>query len=455
MKKILFLSHSPLWGGAEKCLYLLLKALPRDQFDPLVLLPDDGALRESISALGIETRLQPIPPWVRPAVDRWPGTGFSDGVAPIVKLIELEQIDVVFSNTSVIVGGALAARICGIPHIWHVLEILSSDPALSPVLALRDFYPLMGILADRIIAASDSVRAELQQFKTSASIEVIHSVIEDAEENSLDRRKESVFGLPEDTFVVSFVGELSERKGVEDLVSCVPSVLARNPDAHFMIVGRDAGRAPAVRDQIVQRGLENAVQLLGFRDDIRNIMAASDVFVLPTRSDPLPLAVQEAMSVGTPVVATMSGGCADLVVDGETGCLVPVGNRTALSSAIILLMESPEMRRRMGELGRQRLSSSFSQQRYIERMTAVLADPRGSNTGSSGGLAPNDLLGILIQSLDACVARYSLEEKHQQLIRSHEEILQSHDDVENAFSTQLGRFLTSPWRVLQTVLGKS
>ena len=448
MQKILFLSHSPRWGGAEKCLYLLLKALPRHQFDPLVLVPDDGALRESISALGIETRVQPVPLWVRPAADRWTDTGFSEGIAPIVKLIEQEHIDVVFSNTSVIVGGALAARICGIPHIWHVLEMLSSDPVLRPVLALPDFYSLMGILSDRVIAASDSVRSELEQHKTSANVEVIHSVVEEAEENSLDRRKENVFGVSEDTFVVSFVGELSERKGVEDLVGCIPRVLARNPDVRFMIAGRDAGRAPEVRDQIVQLGIENSVQMLGFRDDIPNIMAATDVFVLPTRSDPLPLAVQEAMSVGTPVVATMSGGCADLVVDGETGYLVPVGDRTALSNAINLLMESPEMRQRMGQLGRQRLLRKFSHQRYIERMTAVLVDPRGSNGTLSDGPARKDMAGILIQSLDACVARCSLEEKHQRLMRAHK-------DIENAFSTQLGRFLTSPWRVLQAVLKNS
>ena len=169
MLKILFVSHSSTWGGAQKCLYLLLKALPRAEFKPIVLLPEEGALKDATEALGIETHVGPVLPWTRPEMDVWRGVNFSEGVAEISRLIDSEQIDIVFSNTSVIAGGAFAARMSGIPHVWHVLEMLSSDPQLNPSLPYHEFYLLLDILSDKIIAASASVKAEIETFVSPAN----------------------------------------------------------------------------------------------------------------------------------------------------------------------------------------------------------------------------------------------------------------------------------------------
>jgi len=454
MAKILFVSHSSEWGGAEKCLYLLLAALPRDQFESIVLLPDGGALATAIEALGIETRRGPFLPWVRPWIDHWRGPGFEEGVAEISRLIKTEKVDVVFSNTSVVVGGALAARLCGVPHVWHVLEMLSSDPHLKPTVGFREFYSLMQILSDKVIAGSHSVKAEIEQFVKSPATEIIHTVVEDTNEQAIERRKEAVFGVPEETFVISFVGDMSARKGIEDLIRCAPTVLARNQNARFMIAGRDAERGAAVRRQISQNGLEDAIRLLGFRDDVKSIMAASDVFVLPTRSDPLPLVVQEAMSVGTPVIATLSGGCSDMVVDGETGLLVPIRDPDALAVAIIRLMESPAERNEMGELGRQRLSTVFSHKDYVEKMSSMLLQLVGREVPQTVTMANDNVTGLLFHCLDACGTQHGLTDRNQKLIASRDAIEQSRDAIEHAFSTRLGRTLTSPWRGIRNLLGK-
>jgi glycosyltransferase involved in cell wall biosynthesis len=454
MLKILFVTHSSTWGGAEKCLHLLLKALPRTEFEPIVLLPEEGALKDAIEDLGIETHIGPVLPWTHPGIDLWRGANFSEGVAEVSRLIESEQIDVVFSNTSVVAGGAFAARMSGIPHVWHVLEMLSSDPYLNPSLPYHEFYLLLDMLSDKIIAASGSVKAEIEKFVSPSNLEVIHTVVESADETEIERRKDVVFGLPEEAFVVCFVGDLSKRKGAEDLVRSAPAVLARNPNAQFMIAGRDAENAAAIRERITQEGLEDSIHLLGFRDDAKNIMAASDVFVLPTLSDPLPLVVQEAMSVGTPVVATLSGGCSDMVVDGETGYLVPVMDPEALADAIVSLMDSPESRTQMGEKGRQRFATQFRQQKYVDEITNVFTTLSDTDHSETVSLPMNNLINMLLPCLDACGDRHALTDMNKKLTESHDAIEQSRDAVEHAFSTQLGRSLTAPWRFLRSLVGK-
>ena len=263
-----------------------------------------------------------------------------------------------------------------------------------------------------------------------------------------------MFGLPEDAFVVCFVGDLTERKGAEDLVRSAPAVLSRNPNAQFMVVGRDAEKAPAIRKRIAQDGLENSIHLLGFRDDVKNIMAASDVFVLPTLSDPLPLVVQEAMSVGTPVVATLSGGCSDMVVDGETGYLVPVSDPEALADAIVSLMDSPESRIQMGEKGRQRFATEFCQQTYVDEITNIFTTLSNTDHSATICLPMNNLMNILLPCLDAYGDRHTLADMNRKLTESHDTIEHARDAIEHAFSTQLGRSLTWPWRFLRSFIGK-
>jgi len=447
MLKTLFISHSSYWGGAEKCLYLLLKGLSRDRFEPIVLLPGDNALKAAIEELGIETREGPFLPWVRPWMDFTPNLDFEQGVAQIVELIRNEQVDLVCSNTSVVAGGALAAMECGIPHVWHVLEMLSQDPAANPPMGFRQFYMLLDMLTDRVIAASESVKADIEQYLSSTKIDVIHTGIEVTSERQPVRSKNAVFGIPEETFVVSFVGDLSERKGADDLVRCAPKVLAHDPDAHFMVVGRDAEKATAIRKRIAQSDLGESVKLLGFRNDVENVMAASDVFVLPTLADPLPLVVQEAMSVGTPVIATRSGGCSDMIVDGETGFLVPVKDPDALARSIISLMDSPDLRTTMGQKGYQRLVNHFSHENYVQKMSDVFTELAGQKTDSTVRMTTDDLARLLVPCLDALGARYHLEFKNRQLTESL-------DAIESAFTTRLGRSLTWPWRVLRSLVSK-
>ena len=107
------------------------------------------------------------------------------------------------------------------------------------------------------------------------------------------------------------------------------------------------------------RPLGPAVQLLGERGDVRELLADADVFVLSSRSEGLPISILEAMAAGLPVVASCVGGVGEIVVDAETGFLVPVGNEGALAAAIERLLADSSLRRRLGAAGRARAEELF------------------------------------------------------------------------------------------------
>jgi len=385
--KILFLSHLSSWGGAQNCLYLLLKGINTERFKPLVVLPGEGSLEQKLRELGFQTRLMRLE-WCMSFYEGDPNNylkfigKLGERVNDLATLIESEKIDLVFTNTSTILDGALAAQICGIPHIWHILELLSSDPGLFPFLDLRAFYTLLNTITDKMVVVSKSVEEEIRQFIQTEKIEVIHTGIEVQNGEYIHQDKVKIFGFENNTPTVSFLGELSERKGILSLVDTASLIREKFPQIKFVIAGRDGGVSDLLCKRLREKQLNSAFRFLGFRTDPLSIIASSDIFVLPSLADPLPVVVLEAMRVGKPVVATRSGGAAEMVVDGKTGLLVPVNDPASMAHAIISLLENSKKMKVMGKRGKNRVKKVFSYEQYIrnfERMFYNVASMERNN----------------------------------------------------------------------------
>ena len=144
------------------------------------------------------------------------------------------------------------------------------------------------------------------------------------------------------------------------------------PHVQFVLVGRDGGMHPDVLRRIAAYGLTDNVRLLGQRGDVPDILTRSDLFVLPALADPLPVAVLEAMSFGLPIVATRSGGAAEMVLDGQSGRLVPVGDPDALADAILDVLGDEARRREMGRQSREHFAAHFTQAAYVAAFCRVL-----------------------------------------------------------------------------------
>jgi glycosyltransferase involved in cell wall biosynthesis len=179
-----------------------------------------------------------------------------------------------------------------------------------------------------------------------------------------------VLGLGDEQPVVVTVGRLTHMKAQWQLIDAVPDLVVRFPDLAVVLLGDGP-----LRDALVERssalGVAHAVRFPGHRPDARLLLAAADVFVLPSRYEGMPLAALEAMEAGLPVVATRVVGSDEVVVDGVTGALVRYGRPAELGAALATLLADPGLRRRQGAAGRCRYLANFTRDRMALETAAV------------------------------------------------------------------------------------
>ena len=173
--------------------------------------------------------------------------------------------------------------------------------------------------------------------------------------------------------LVTAVAGLNNQKGHIHLVRAMPEILRAVSNARFLFAG-DGHLRGELEATVVSLGLKDAVTFAGERSDIPSILASSDLFVLPSLFEGMPMSVLEAMAAGRAVVATDVGGTQDVVVPGETGLLVPPGDPAALAVAVIELLSDRERRQAFGRSGRRRVEEHFSASHMGDRYRALFRD---------------------------------------------------------------------------------
>ena len=181
----------------------------------------------------------------------------------------------------------------------------------------------------------------------------------------------SALQLPAKAFVITTVCRLFRPRDFQTLLRAFRQVLDRLPGAHLLIVG-DGPLRPQVEGLVASLHLENHAHLLGMRRDVPQILRATDVLVLSSKSwEGLPLTVLEAMASSLPVVASDVGGTREAIVDGETGLLFPPGDATALAQGILSLAGDPLLAQQMGQCGLARVREHFTFQRMAGETAAL------------------------------------------------------------------------------------
>jgi glycosyltransferase involved in cell wall biosynthesis len=196
-------------------------------------------------------------------------------------------------------------------------------------------------------------------------------------------------GIADSALVVVFVGRLVAEKGLLELLEAWATLFARVPGACLLLVGirpssEREDHLQSVIDEVLCTSTDRGVRLLGNRNDVEQLLAASDVFVLPSYREGMPRSVIEAMACALPVVATSIRGCREEVVDRTTGLLVPPRDAAALGEALELLARDVEMRGAMGRAGRARAVAEFDENLVLERQLSFLTQ-RGALARPEGG----------------------------------------------------------------------
>ena len=246
----------------------------------------------------------------------------------------------------------------------------------------RAAYRLVARLA-RMVAVSEDVRLFLAERVgiSQRQITVIPNGVpldQGPSDEKISALRESL-GLHPHSQVVGSVGSLYPVKGHRYLIDGSPQVITRFPHVVFLIVGR-GGLREELEAQTRRLGVASHFRFLGHRDDVSDLLALSDVFVLPSLSEGMPLALLEAMAAGVPPIATRVGGVSEVVKDGLTGLLLPPRDGDALADRIMTLLGDRTLARQIGQSAREMVASRFSLagmvQAYQEVYTQLIQKPQ-------------------------------------------------------------------------------
>ena len=233
---------------------------------------------------------------------------------------------------------------------------------------------------DCFIAASDAIRQMLLGDGVPADRAVtVHEGIDvDRVVASPPVDVHAAFWLPHDAPVVGHVAALVPHKGQRHLIEAARLVVHRLPDVRFVLLGE--GELRESLERLVRRHhLEKHVLLPGFRTDVLGCMKSFDLFAMSSVTEGLGTALLDAMACSRAIVATRAGGIPEVVVDGETGLLVPPRDHAAMAQAILRLLEDRPLRQQMGAAGFIRVSTRFTSERMVAGTAAVYARVAGRN----------------------------------------------------------------------------
>ncbi len=379
------------YGGAEALVYRLAAGMRDSSYRPVVCCLRRGPLADRLEADGI--RVHCLDLRRRSVLD---GPAFLVFAVRLLRglraVLQSERADIVHAHLpDSIIWAAIAGRLTDTPVLgtYHGLGILPTgrgrfDPRNR---VRRVLYRLLSRLTDRTIAVSAPVRDVLCRevgMDPRKTVLMLNGVDTEACATPADgdrvRQELDLAGRR----VVTCVGRLIPGKGQRFLVDAIVVAARRFPDATLVLVG-DGPERSALEAHARALGVADRVRVLGERSDIPAILAASDVFVLPSFSEGIPLSLVEAMAAAKPVVATAVPGNLDVVVDGRYGLLVPPGNAEALADALCDLLADPCAARALGVRGQGRARAAFDIKRSLTGTIALYDEVLAERTARLRG----------------------------------------------------------------------
>jgi starch synthase (maltosyl-transferring) len=268
------------------------------------------------------------------------------------------------------VASRLAGRLVSVPWIVGGLRVAERQ---------KRWHLLLDRLTARLGTGSVCVSEGVFRFSCAVGglkadrLVVIPNGIEPAPYDTAEPLARQLLAIPEGAPLALFVGRFDEQKGLPFLLDAAEHVIGSRPDWRLLLVGDGPERDQILRRIAESPRLADRVRWLGRRDDIASLLKSADLLVLPSLWEGMPNVVLEAMAARRPVVATAIEGTEDLVIEGQTGWLVPPSDAPALARALLDAAIDPERSRRAGEAGRVRVESHFTLPRLVASYESLWA----------------------------------------------------------------------------------
>lgn len=375
LPQVVFVDHVARLSGAEIALLQLTSAL-EGVVVPRVILGEDGPLVSRLRAIGVPVEVLPLRPGVRdlPRTKVHPAR-LAPGLA-VSTLTDIRRLrrrlsqlrpDIVHTNSlKAALYGGIAARLAGVPVVWHIRDRISADylprPAVELVRALAQVVPSV------IVANSQSTLATVHRRRRSYVVHN-HVILDSVQRQAVPARRR-----PNGPLTIGVVGRLSPWKGQHVFLDAFAAAF-RGEQVRARVIGAPLfGEHDYERSLVRQAddlGVSAQVEFRGFREDVWGELQQLDVLVhCSTIPEPFGQVVLEGMAIGMPIIAADAGGPRELIQPNVNGLLTPPGDVTALARALQTLVEHPADRARLGAAA-QRRSLDFTPEKAVRRLTAI------------------------------------------------------------------------------------
>ncbi len=371
----LVLSLSP--GGTERLVIEIVRALAPQIESIVCCLDEPGAWAAELAELGVPVI----------ALSRQPG--FHPGLAiRLARVLKDREIDIVHCHHySPYVYGLLASLLK--PSVQLVFTEHGRLSDAPPSLKRRLINPVLSRWPGKLCAVSADLKNHMVAEGFPAKrVGVTYNGIDPGHRPTPFQRSaaRALLGVPEEAFVVGTVGRLDPVKNLHLLLQAHAFLVSKHPQLRTVIVGDGAEREGLER-HARSLGISDSVMFAGYRSDVRLLMSAFDVYANTSTYEGVSLTILEAMATALPVVATRVGGNPEVVIDQETGLLVP-GIAGAVADAIGGLVHDGRRRRVMGDAGRFRVKRHFSITRMVEEYAGVYLGTRPAANATPPPKAP-------------------------------------------------------------------
>jgi glycosyltransferase involved in cell wall biosynthesis len=381
--RVVWLSHNSDIGGAELCLAEAVQALKAHGVESTVLLPWSGQLEEHLGGLEIPVEVQLYRWWVGRDADRAMDLRVRRALrnlttlpALIRRLRELRP-DVIVSNTLTIPSGAVAARILGVPHLWHILEFGAPDMGLPFDWGERVSGWVIRNLSTRAAVCSHALRDKVAEWMPAEKVHVVY--------NGVRMPRGEAPPLPGDgpLRLVNF-GAKHWGKRQEDAVRAIALLARDGVECHLTLLGREDARYGAYLEKLVgELEVGDRVEIKKFVADPYAEVARAHAFVMPSRCEAFGRVTIEAMKLGRPVIGANRAATAELVRDGWNGLHFEGENPQDLAEKLRIINDD---RVRLAEMARNAYewsTQTFTMERFAHELYDALLETYES--GSTPG----------------------------------------------------------------------
>ena len=361
--KLLLVIDGLEFGGGER-VFLQLAAGLRDRFEVSVASMPGGTFEQQVKELGIS--FYPVDMSRRFSLKP---------ICRIKVIIRKNKIDLVHSQGArADFFARIAGRLAGLPRIFCTIAMPVEGFDLEPL--QKKIYRFIDGLTERYVERFIVVSDSLKQILIKSRRISAHQIVRIYNGIELDQYHPDAgyvnlrkgWGIPQNVPLIGAIGRMVWQKGFKYLIEAIPEIVRVVPEAMFLFVG-DGPLKKELED--LAESLKVKVIFTGFRSDIKDMLSAVDLLVVPSLLEGFPMITLEAMAMAKPIVATNIDGITEQITDGANGILVPPKDPSALAKAVIRVLDDKELARSMGLAAREKVEQEFSVEKMIAETKKV------------------------------------------------------------------------------------